>query len=137
MRTAVRALIENQGNILFIKRSRNGDVYYVLPGGGVEEDDADPEDALRREIREELSVEGTIGDQVFEFFDTFQGVTTHQIIFECVIPTTSVSLGEGPERKQQSPENAYEMIWVPSKDMSTIGIRPPQLGEWMQKRKGV
>lgn len=136
MRTSVRALIENQGNILFIKRDRKGDVYYVLPGGGVEEDE-NPVNALQREIREELSVEGMIGRQVLEFFDTFQGVTTHILIFECVLPTTSVSLGKGPERERQSSKNAYEPAWVPVGNLSTIDIRPPQLGEWMLQQMEV
>ena len=137
MRTAVRALIEKQGNILFIKRSRKGDVYYVLPGGGIEKGDGGPVDALQREIREELSVEGTVGHQVFEFFDTFQGITTRIQIFECVVPTTSVSLGKGPEQGHQSSENTYEPIWIPVEDLTTIDIRPPQLGEWVKQRKEV
>ncbi|HZU14509.1 MAG TPA: NUDIX domain-containing protein [Chloroflexota bacterium] len=52
----VRALLITSANeLLMIKRIRtDGQVYWVLPGGGVDSGDATPESALVRELHEEL-----------------------------------------------------------------------------------
>jgi len=54
----VRAvLVTPASQILLIRRERPGiATYWVLPGGHVEADDATLEDALRREVLEELAV---------------------------------------------------------------------------------
>jgi 8-oxo-dGTP pyrophosphatase MutT (NUDIX family) len=51
-------LITAASQLLTIRRERPGTpVYWVLPGGGVEPTDNSYEDALRREVREELAAE--------------------------------------------------------------------------------
>lgn len=62
MKERVRAiLITPGGNLLTIKRVRpQVEPYWVLPGGGVEPDDASLETALHREIREELAGDATV-----------------------------------------------------------------------------
>lgn len=62
MTDRVRAvLITDDDRLLTIKRTKPGQAsYWVLPGGGVESGDASLEDALRREIREELAGEARI-----------------------------------------------------------------------------
>ncbi|WP_084219811.1 NUDIX hydrolase [Spirillospora albida] len=56
-RHRVRAvLLTPEGNLLLMKRIRPGvEPYWVVIGGGVEDTDAGPLDALHREIREEIA----------------------------------------------------------------------------------
>lgn len=51
--------------VLFVKRPPGGDLsdLWELPGGKVD-DDEDPRDALRRELREELSIAAKVGEPV-------------------------------------------------------------------------
>ncbi|MGH9774958.1 MAG: (deoxy)nucleoside triphosphate pyrophosphohydrolase [Candidatus Acidiferrales bacterium] len=61
----VAALIARDGKILICQR-RRGDIFglaWEFPGGKVRADEA-PDEALRRELREELGVESTIGREV-------------------------------------------------------------------------
>jgi 8-oxo-dGTP pyrophosphatase MutT (NUDIX family) len=58
----VRAvLITPDQHLLTIRRTRPGQApYWVLPGGGVEDSDADRESALQRELHEELAATADI-----------------------------------------------------------------------------
>ncbi|MFI7709058.1 NUDIX domain-containing protein [Nonomuraea sp. NPDC049480] len=62
MRERVRAiLVTGDGHLLTIKRVRHGaSPYWVLPGGGVEPGDATLEDALQRELDEEIAGEADV-----------------------------------------------------------------------------
>ncbi|MGW1520465.1 NUDIX hydrolase [Streptomyces sp. NPDC002287] len=62
MKERVRAvLVTPKGTTLVIKRVRPGvDPYWVIVGGGVEESDATREEALLREVREEIAGDAEI-----------------------------------------------------------------------------
>ena len=53
MQKRVRGILIKDGMIALIKRTRDGETFYVFPGGGVEEGETE-EQALKREIKEEL-----------------------------------------------------------------------------------
>lgn len=53
MRNRGVAIIVQDGKIALIKRVRDDEVYYVFPGGGIEEGETS-EEATKREIYEEL-----------------------------------------------------------------------------------
>jgi 8-oxo-dGTP diphosphatase len=63
MEKVVTALIEKEGKILIARRKKEDSLKgkWEFPGGKVEEDET-PEEALKREIREELGIEVRIGD---------------------------------------------------------------------------
>jgi 8-oxo-dGTP diphosphatase len=66
MRVVVAALIEREGSLLVGQR-RRGDKFalkWEFPGGKVRPEES-PEQALARELREELGVGATIGAEVF------------------------------------------------------------------------
>jgi ADP-ribose pyrophosphatase YjhB (NUDIX family) len=65
-RSARAILIDADGRLLLIRRSKEGlEPYWTTPGGGVEADDQSIEDALIRELREELGAEVDQVQQVF------------------------------------------------------------------------
>ncbi len=66
MITVVAALIERQGRLLVCQRRRDAilPLKWEFPGGKVQPDES-PEQALARELREELGVDATIGREVY------------------------------------------------------------------------
>lgn len=66
MLTVVAALIAHEGKIVACQRARGSrfELMWEFPGGKVEPGES-PQQALARELREELGVEATIGREVF------------------------------------------------------------------------
>ena len=67
MLTVVAALIESNGKLLVCQRRKNsrfGALMWEFPGGKTETGET-PQQALERELREELGVKATIGPEVY------------------------------------------------------------------------
>jgi ADP-ribose pyrophosphatase YjhB (NUDIX family) len=56
IRHRATGIIKRDGKILLFRRIKPGHDYYMFPGGGVEKDET-VEEALERELREELEIE--------------------------------------------------------------------------------
>ena len=82
MTTVVAALIERQGLILICQRKRGQahELKWEFPGGKVEAGEA-PSDALRRELREELAIEASIGDEITRYEFSYPGRPPILLIF--------------------------------------------------------
>ena len=57
-------VIIKENKILLMRRMKNGQEYYVFPGGGVKEGES-TETAIIREIKEELSLDAKIDKLLF------------------------------------------------------------------------
>lgn len=82
----VRALIIDKHNqLILIKRVKDGSApYWVAPGGGLEQTDVTLEDALKREIREELGADIKVIKLLrVEEFQLEEEVFVEQYIFLC------------------------------------------------------
>lgn len=114
-------LIEDQ-QIALIKRVRNGDTYYVIPGGGVESGET-PEEAAVREAREELGVHVEIGSYAFEVMGT-----GHEYYFMAFITGGEFGKGNGKEFTAAEPDRgSYEAVWIPIGLLPSINVYPEQL----------
>lgn len=116
-KTRVAGIIIREGKILLIRRVKNGQEYYVFPGGGVEEGESF-EEALRREIREELSIDIETPKPIFQpenqFRDRYGGhmigyPNEHYFFIEKF--SGKPELG-GPEKKRMDDQNQYFLEWV-------------------------
>lgn len=92
IRTAAKALIIKNSQILLTKHEREF-VYYTLPGGGQQHNEA-LNDTLKRECFEELGAHVTVGDTAFiyeyigdnhQFSKQDKGFHQIDIVFDCLI----------------------------------------------------
>lgn len=65
MRISSRCILIEDSNVLLIYRERDGEKYYVFPGGGIEECET-KEDCIKRECKEELGIDIEIKKYVYE-----------------------------------------------------------------------
>ena len=79
-RRSARAILLDGDDLLLIKRTRPGqEPYWVSIGGGVEPEDATLEDAVRREVLEEIgadtkNIEVKIDESLIGYFIVSQGI---------------------------------------------------------------
>ena len=105
MRTRVVGIIIKEGQILLMHRVKNGEEYYVLPGGGIEENE-NTEDALKREIKEELSLDISKHELAFEI----DNKGSREIYYLITNFNGTPKLG-GPEKEKMNEQNQYYPEW--------------------------
>ncbi len=116
MRKRVTLFIVAGDQILLIHRLREGDSYFVVPGGGVEEGETVIE-AAHREAAEETGLQIELGGLLWERpFTTLisNGEEIQQVEYAYLITQFSGEpcLG-GPEFERQSETNRYSLAWLP------------------------
>lgn len=123
-KTRVRAIIIDKDRILLIKRVKKTSVYWVLPGGGLEEGETHEETAIR-ECKEELGVDVS----VLEYFDAVATKYLEQdqenLFYICKIIGGEIGTGEGPEYQAGDYyEGEHIPEWISIERFQEIDIRP-------------
>jgi 8-oxo-dGTP diphosphatase len=115
------AIIIKQNSIALIKRHREGMVYYLFPGGTVEENET-PKQAVIREVKEELGldvrVEKLVASVIFE--------ENVQLYYLTTILGGEFGTGDGEEySNQRNPSDGdYFPVWIHLEELSRKSVRP-------------
>lgn len=109
-------IIENE-KVCLIKRVKAGSVYYVFPGGGIEEGESSEEAAIR-EAFEELGVEVKLNDCIATV--EFKGT---EYYFLAEITGGVFGTGQAEEFTDKG-KGTYLPLWVDIKRLSSIDVRP-------------
>jgi 8-oxo-dGTP pyrophosphatase MutT (NUDIX family) len=97
-RSARAILIDDDGNLVLIKRTKpDVPVYWTTAGGGVEDSDASVEAAMRREIFEELGATAADASPVFLASALSEAGVKIQYFFLARLTSLDVSVRTGPE----------------------------------------
>lgn len=130
MRTNVRvsAIIIKDKKILLIHRIKNGDEYWVIVGGGVEEGEG-LEEALKREVLEETCL-SLLNYKLLGNTKDDKG-SEHYFYF-CNVNEGQPCLG-GPEKERNCKNNWFNLEWV---EIGKIGelksLYPSQVKEFLK-----
>jgi 8-oxo-dGTP pyrophosphatase MutT (NUDIX family) len=115
--------------MLVIKRTRPGAApYWVLPGGHKDETDNSLEDALRRELREELGGDATI----LRLVDVIHRETERQYFYLATMDRWSFAGRTGPEFSEPG-RGTYELEEIPSHadHVEAIDLKPDEIAEFL------
>ncbi|GAA2064829.1 hypothetical protein GCM10009801_09750 [Streptomyces albiaxialis] len=136
-RTARAILLDNDQNLILIKRTKPDEPpYWITPGGGVEPGvDGTVVDALHREVDEELGAK--VVDVVPAFVDTVAdpaetpGGVKVQHFFVCRLAAMDPGRRHGPEVEE--PVGEYDIVRVPfsREGLASVEVVPPSLRAYL------
>ncbi|MCR4612135.1 MAG: (deoxy)nucleoside triphosphate pyrophosphohydrolase [Lachnospiraceae bacterium] len=117
----VAAIIKQNGKILATQRGygefKDG---WEFPGGKIEEGES-PQEALKREILEELDTEIKVGELIDRIEYDYPTFHLSMDCFWCEVISGDLVLKEHEAMKWLDKENLYSVKWLPA-DVSLIGI---------------
>nr|BFD92541.1 hypothetical protein KitaXyl93_39010 [Kitasatospora sp. Xyl93] len=123
MQHRVRAvLLTPNDTMLLIKRIRPGiDPYWVIVGGKIEPTDASPDDALLREVREEIAGEA----EIVSLLHTIETDDERQDFYLATIDKWNFEDRTGPEFSQEGRgEYLLEEIPLTTDALDTVNLLP-------------
>ena len=111
----VAAIIFREGKVLCVQRPNNTREYISLkwefPGGKVEVGES-REEALVREIREELSVDIEVSEFLMTVEHTYPDFHLTMHVFKCVLNQGQISLNEHVALKWLSTDGLDQLDWA-------------------------
>ena len=122
MRDRASVILIKNNKIGLIKRIQEGRVYYVFPGGGIEEGET-PEIAAKREALEEVGVEVKINECLAKV--KFNG---SQYFFLAEVIQGTFGAGQGEEyTNEHRNRGTYLPIWTEIEDLNSIDVKPKEV----------
>lgn len=133
MKKRVRAILIDKRMIVLIRRVKKHETYYVFPGGGVE-DTKNLEEALRREMKEELGIDIIIERLFLEKQFEKDDLRQNEYFYLCKIAGGILGTGDGPEyQKGNQYEGNHEVVQIPITEMKNLNVFPLELRDMILK----
>lgn len=119
MRDRAAGIIIKEEKILLFDRIKKGDHYYALPGGTIEAGET-PDQAVVRELEEELQITDIVAERVFDIQN--MGRTEYYYLVRSFVGEPTLG---GPELEIHSPDNSYILIWQEMSDFENSSLVRP------------
>jgi 8-oxo-dGTP pyrophosphatase MutT (NUDIX family) len=137
-RRAARAiLIDDQGRLVLIKRTKPGQQpYWVTLGGGIEDADRSPEGAVHRELAEELGAKALVASQVFLHSSPSDSGVAAQHFFAARLIAINEAQRSGPEFADPS-RGGYDVdrVELLGDELAGVDLKPGALKEFIMANR--
>lgn len=130
-KTSARAIILKDTKILLMYRERNGEKYYVIPGGKVEPNEK-PEETVVREVFEETSVVIKPMEYLGCFSYTDKERKHHLFLGEYVSGEPKLGDYIEMEKMRNDPTELYRPEWIELKNVESFVIRPDATTDFLK-----
>ncbi|MGH3871778.1 MAG: NUDIX domain-containing protein [Pseudonocardiaceae bacterium] len=130
-RSARALLLDDEGHLVLIKRTKPGESpYWTTPGGGVEDGESSP-GALERELGEELGARAAIGERVLLMSTPLDdSAVAVQEVFVARLLGMREADRTGAEWSDPT-RGGYEVVRVPVAEAGGIDLKPDVLREFV------
>lgn len=135
IRVSAKAIIIQDGKLLVTKNMDDQGVFYLLPGGGQQPGEPLPV-ALKRECREEISIEVEVGDLVLvrdyigsnhEFARWDSDVHQLEVMFLCSLPE-----GQAPRNGAEPDSYQVSVEWLDMDCLDACRLYPKALKRYLK-----
>lgn len=121
------AIILKDSRVLLFRRVKDGEEYYAFPGGSVEDGET-REEAVVRELKEEMCIDIKIDKLLFDFFVSpnrrDHGRTSY---FYLVTEFQGTPKLGGPEKERMNEKDQYYVHWMKIEDIkNTKNLYPDE-----------
>ncbi|MGY5137126.1 NUDIX hydrolase [Streptomyces nigrescens] len=133
MKQRVRAILITQDDTLLLMKRIRPDTapYWVIIGGGVEDSDARREDALLREVREEIVGEAEIG-RLFHQLENPKGETEY--FYLAHITRWNFDDRTGPEfQRDDRGEYLLDEIPLSTEALASVNLLPEEISDVLRE----
>lgn len=133
MNNAARAIIIENGNLLVMRRDKQGMQYYTLVGGRINDGES-PEEAVAREVMEETGLKVT--SQTLVYTEKHAAPYNSQFVYVCTVAPhgpIGIMLGSDEEILNRDGMNMHDPAWVAAKKFNKLPFRTPQLQNAIEK----
>lgn len=121
MRVRSAAILIQNNSLALMERHRDDRHYFSFPGGGVDEGET-PEQAVVREVREELGIEVRVLRLAAEVW--FRGNQQFFFLVEQTGGTFGTGAGEEFASTADPARGTYEPIWMPLEQVTIQNVLP-------------
>ena len=129
MRAGVILFNPQTKQILLIHRWKNGEEYFVIPGGGAESGETAVQ-AAQREIQEELG--WSLSEKQLQPAFSFRNGQLLEIYFHATSSHTSGPMIQGVEALRSHAQNIYQPEWLDIEAICDLNLRPAGLKNLLQ-----
>jgi 8-oxo-dGTP pyrophosphatase MutT (NUDIX family) len=130
-RGARAVLIDGEGDLLLMRRYKKGETYLTTVGGGIDPEDRSPEDAMRREVFEELGAVVGASPLIYVLTAPFNDVLMMQYFYLARVLGMNWDARTGSEYKGDKAANyqPYSTPW--NADLAGLDLRPMELRDYL------
>lgn len=123
------AIVLKDDALLVIHRLSEGQEYYTLPGGGVEQDET-IEQAVVREVSEEASLNIELGRRVYEHhYDD----GTSQFFYLCHYASGIPQLAFNAPERQEKHGELHQPMWLTLDQLPSTLLYPLEIRDWIMQ----
>ncbi|GAB3400730.1 hypothetical protein GCM10027569_04910 [Flindersiella endophytica] len=124
-------LIDGNGRLLLMRRYKKGETYLTTVGGGIDQTDRSPEDAMRREVFEELGAVVGTAPLIYVLTMPLDGVLTMQYFYLARVLDMNWEARTGSEY-QGDKADAYQPYTTPwDATLADLELRPKELRDYL------
>ena len=125
------SLVFKDNQVLMIFRRENGSEYYVLPGGGIEDNET-LEYAVIRELSEETSINASFDKKLISIKDDVSGRMNHICLCKYISGAPKLA-ADSVEVSRTSDKNTYNPMWVDINKIKNLTLFSEQTKNFLVK----